>query len=472
MKLEQRMFWAFGALLVVVVALFFIPIRVPSHFPEKNPDPAASHQLTAAAPDVAVKLQASQSAMAGLVFWTGELAGLGRDDELHLFLKEDGRAVRTITTPVKKAYRSDDQSLFFAFSPLTPVAGREYGVELTLDPTSRRVLPLRFELQGESAQDIAVGVVTSRPAGLVLWDSIFSYDKDGEDIWYAWREGGKILGGSSPYMCAVDDTCYNRKNPTYMPGFYFLAAGVEKITQGDFPQWIAFWQPVFLLAQVLTGLMVFTGLVRRNQFLLAFVAMAFWLLNRWSLYTLRIGQIDFLAILFLVWSLTWWKRFPWWSLVLFGISLSIKQVAIFLGPLYLIWVWQTGGKKRVQRLGLALLAMGAVPLLVSLPFLWSEPASFLRAMLFPVTRATVGVDPIALPVMLNMVSGRMVALLCLMGVTYVGAFRRELNRFQASLLIMLIFAGLNPVLFHHYIIWLIPLIFLALPQPKLKNGKE
>lgn len=290
---------------------------------------------------------------------------------------------------------------------------------------------------------------------------------EGEDVYYAWVEGGRILAGENPYARVLaGDMRQNDKYATYFPVFYALSALTQRLGLADYPAWIAFWRVIFLLFTLATGLLLFALPARRGQTALAFFALAFWLFNRWTLHVTQIAHLDPLPIFLLIASLALFRRRRTASLLLFSLSLGVKQIAVFLVPLYLIWAWQESdgdGRDRARATVRAALLIASVPLVASLPFLAWNAEGFVKSVLFSATRLPS--DHFAAPSF----DGHMgwlgipakLPMLALMALALWLAWRRKIGRATASLLVMACFVDFNSVLFRQYLAWVVPLLPLA-----------
>jgi uncharacterized membrane protein len=299
-------------------------------------------------------------------------------------------------------------------------------------------------------------------AGISLHTAAWRVDSVGDDIYYSWLEGRRLLAGQNPYARVLQsDMLENDKYATYFPLFYLLSAFSQSLGLRQYDEWIAFWQPLFLLFHLATGVLLVLLFARRRQLLLSLAVLALWLAGNWVLRYDYLINFDAIPIFFLVVSLSLLRRRPVLALLAFSLSLALKQIAIFLVPLYLIWLWQEGDGRRPARLlrGAALIA--SVPLLTSLPFLLWEAEGFVRSVVFSATRAS----SLALTAGRALSRGGLQArlpLLALSAVIYLLAWRRKVGRYTAAMLVMLGFISLNPVLFPQYLPWFLVLLLLAL----------
>ncbi len=286
----------------------------------------------------------------------------------------------------------------------------------------------------------------------------------GEDVHWSWLEGQRLLKGVNPYERTLTGNLRdNDKYATYFPVFYYgtalsILAGVDK-----YEDWLRSWRLLSLLASLGIAAILFYLPFRRKVWVLALFGAGFWLFNRWTLHVTRIAHLDFLAILPLLVSLALISRRPYTALLLLGFSISIKQIGLFLIPLYLIWIWQASNADRVKRLLIAVGLIVAIPLLASLPFLIWNPKAYLISVIFDALRnpadhfGAVSLDAIigwvGLPAKIPM--------LALMLLACVLVWQRRIGKWTSVLLIMATFVDFSSVLFRQYFTWLAPFIPLA-----------
>ena len=321
------------------------------------------------------------------------------------------------------------------------------------------------------------------------------------DIGFIWRDSVRLVGGENPYARVIGSNMRtNDKYATYFPLFYVLGALVHLSGLQTFESWTSFWRIVFLGCDIGTALLIYSLLIRSGRVVLASGASAFWLLHRWTLSSAISVNIDFLAIFFLTLSLVllhlYWSPAAhiahdgepdqpprpqwlfWGSLVSLSLSLAVKQIGIFLVPLYCIWAWhisrmplarapRSGWRQtRVARTAIAILVILGIPLLMALPFLaWNAPG-FVLSILFSATRGPSPNSLVDISLILGRIfpsftgiTSRLIVILLLLAV-YAATARREVQIFTAGLLTMAAFVGFNPVFFNQYLTWLLPFIAL------------
>lgn len=295
----------------------------------------------------------------------------------------------------------------------------------------------------------------------ILDASIPHPDIEHQDIYYSFVEGQRLIHGQNPYeRVLTGDMRVNAKYATYFPVFYELSFVSQKLGLATFESWFAFWSVLFLAFEFAIAVLLFWAFAQRSVPWIGLFAAAFWLFDRWTLQVIEIGQLDFMPIFFLLLSLMLFPRHRWLSLFLFGLSLGLKQIAIFLTPLYLIWVWQSSEEQRVRDLLLSAAAIASVTLLASIPFLIWDARAFILSVLFSVTRDSSQATSLA-PA-LGAFAGNnpllsRIAMLALMLLLFLFAWRMPRVRYVFAFLVMLVFVCFNPVLYVQYYVWVDPL---------------
>jgi hypothetical protein len=305
-----------------------------------------------------------------------------------------------------------------------------------------------------------------------LWKMDWRMDR--EDIHYIFLEGSRLTEGVNPYERVLQgDMRANDKYATYLPLFYVLSAGTQLAGWKDFPSWLVLWRGVFLAFNLGIGFLIFRISSEANRPWLGIFGSLFWLFNRWTLHVTLIGHIDFVPLFFLLLSLSQVsRRFPL-ACLLFGLSLAIKQIALFAAPLYWIWALQTGHGSRGGRLLRASGWILLVPFLVSLPFLVWNAGGFLQSILFSATRNPE--DHFSTP-SLDAIFGyhgvfAKIPMGVLLGLVYAGVWARPVSPYAALLLVQAVFIGFNSVLFRQYVVWLMPFLPLALIESLPRAGR-
>ncbi len=290
-------------------------------------------------------------------------------------------------------------------------------------------------------------------------------DVTGNDIYYTWLEGERLVDGENPYSRIHGaDMRRNRKYSTYLPGFYLLSAGTQVLGLETFQDWIATWRVVFATAHLTIGALIFYHSLRNGFLVLGMFGAAFWLFNRWSLKVLAAAHIEPLAILPLVCSILLIAKHRRAALLLFGVSLSVKQLALILLPAMLAWDLRSADTRRIPLQATTTLAwMLVVPVALSIPFLLWDAGGFLKSLLFSATRDPAGLfnaEALSSTLGLTGLWGRLPTL-ALMVALYWAIFRRQLGLVAGSFLLFVVFVTFNDVLFVQYLVWPAALLPIA-----------
>lgn len=312
-------------------------------------------------------------------------------------------------------------------------------------------------------------------AGSIVLVRLPRYDVTSTDVYFTYLEGRRLLAHENPYARVLSGNMQeNDKYATYFPLFYLLAALTQAVGLRDYASWIYFWRLVFLACTVGSAGVIFWTLYRRRAVLAAVFGALFWLFSRWTLHNTQTGTPDVISIFFLLLSLLIFDKHRIASLLLFGVSLAVKQLAILLVPLYLIWIWQSTGKDRMRALLTGAIAIAAVPLILSVPFVLWNAEGFTKSIVFSATRSAAShLDAPSVDSLIGLAGiPARVPMALMLALVYGLAWRRTVGRYLASLLTMAVFIDFNAVLFLQYFGWLAPLIPLCIADFLDQRGER
>jgi uncharacterized membrane protein len=255
----------------------------------------------------------------------------------------------------------------------------------------------------------------------------------------------------------------NQKYSTYFPGFFLFVAAIVKLGADDLGKFLEIWRPLSLLIHLSVGLLILSIFIERGWLVAGAFSSLFYLYNRFTLSVLGSGQIDLLAILFLMLALR--KGSPWW----FGLSLAVKQVAIFVVPLYLL-LQRTGDNFKEQLISMVKIGLqvSVIPLLCSLPFLIHDAKAFVMSILFSATRNAGGLSTRLRAKSIDHIMElegliARVPMLAMMGLVAYLCYQRKLGLYSSTFIIFWVFVCFNSVLLTQYIVWgvaFLPLVLL------------
>ena len=291
----------------------------------------------------------------------------------------------------------------------------------------------------------------------------------GNDIFYIWSDGHSIAHGVNPYSkIHGSDMLKNEKYTTYLPGFFLLVSAYVALGNDTFVDWMSFWKPMGFLIHFTIGVILFFALLPRGGLWLALLGSQFWFISRWTIGVMNSGQIDGLAILILLISLFALPKYRKLALILFGASLSIKQIGIFMLPVYLLQNIDVSRHftVHIKKILIDLLYVALVPLLLCLPFLFWDAKGLLMSLIFSATRSPGG--HIKVP-SIDELLGYMgiiakFPMLLMMAFVYFLVLERKIGIHSAALVIFLCFVSFNSVLFKQYMPWFCAFLGLALAE--------
>ena len=284
------------------------------------------------------------------------------------------------------------------------------------------------------------------------------------DIFATWQESHRICSGQNPYARTVKENSARgrtRKPPAYLPGFYVIGCGIEKLGFDTYRSWLSAWSTVLITLHISIALLFYAIWTRHGLPFVGSVIAALWLVGFHSRHTLFNYQTNTLAILPLLLSLLAFETRRTTSFLLLGASLAIKQIAVFLVPLYLCWTWNE--RRSAQAVLKSLMLIGAIPALFSAPFVVADPFAFFLSLGTQLTRA--GALDRNVPSLAALFGSGLAAKAILVGmvcaVCALAIRYKNLPRSAAAALVMLSFVSLNTVVFPQYLLWIVALMPIA-----------
>jgi hypothetical protein len=291
----------------------------------------------------------------------------------------------------------------------------------------------------------------------------------GSDIRSIYEMSRELSQGTNPYDRILPGRRDDHKYATYLPLFYIFGALIHNLGAQDYKPWIQVWRVFNLAANIGIGTLLFAALYQRKLLLVALFATLFWFFNRWTLYITVNAQIDLLPVFCMVASLLVFRDNRRLSFLLLGTSLALKHISIFVVPLYLIWIWQSSDHDRLGQVVRAAIWIAALPVILSLPFVFWNAEAFRASMIYSLDREPTNHFKVAsfdelLTVTYPWFTGILarLPLIAMMLLIYLGTLRRQIPLFFGALLVISVFIDFNSVLFRQYLTWLVPLVPLAL----------
>lgn len=311
-------------------------------------------------------------------------------------------------------------------------------------------------------------------AGFVIHSHFWYLSPDqlsSEDIYYTWLEGKRIIIGENPYARVLSGNIrVNDKYSTYFPVFYLFSALSQRLGFPEFSDFLTLWRPIIFIFHCGIAFLVLDYFNNRNLPWIGIASAAIVLFSRWSLYIIQIHAVEFVTIFFLLLSLILLEKHTRLALLSYSLSLGIKQIAIFLLPIYLIFLWKERDKLKTGVIA-GFLIIVSVPFLTSLPFLILSFEGFVKSILFSATRYSIGhISVPSLDGILETFDPNYVGLkakipmLFLMFCLYLEATRGKIGIFLQSTVAMSIFLYFHSVLFYQYFPWVLFLAPFALVE--------
>jgi hypothetical protein len=376
----------------------------------------------------------------------------------------DGRNLLKVTKP-KLIKREDNAALQFSFPTISVDDAEIYS--LVLEQTGNGKIKVRIPNndQIKSGETIAIALqLAERKNWLTsMLDKIYSENIAKDDISMYLHRGLQIVQGKNPYSCAIETTEACMGYPAHLPGMYLVAAGFAKFGVDDLVRWAQVWRPIMILTWLSIGAILAIYSYRKGRPILAVAILGFWLFNRWSVNVAQIAHTDFLGVLFLLLAIILVNRMPALAALFLGISISVKQLAILIVPIFIVYLWRHK-KVKFSKLFLHLVLVFIVPALITLPFFINDPSAVTKALLNVTERSAQSVHGFA-PSMDQLLdvtnNSKSFLMLFIVGAVYVAGWRKEVNLVAGTLLIMAIVMGFTSVLYNQYFVWLLPFIALV-----------
>ncbi len=297
------------------------------------------------------------------------------------------------------------------------------------------------------------------------------------DIPHIWAEGMNLAEGRNPYASIRGSDMLRAQDyyAIYLPGFYILTAGTYFLGLRQFQDWIPYWFTLCILMHWMAGALVWEFAWRQGNFWLGLPLAAFLWLNRWALATLCVPGLECAILLAISVAVLLYATHKRASFLVLGLSLAIKQAAVFVVPLFLVWAWRDASPdRRLKETARAALLICGIPIAVSVPFFFWSPSDFLRSILFSVSR--VAESEFHAPSIeaywgLESSAGKL-PMLALFATIYWAALKGHIGRFVSIFFVFAVYACFSPVLFSQYMHWMVALVPLAVLEASRAPAPE
>lgn len=295
------------------------------------------------------------------------------------------------------------------------------------------------------------------------------------DIGIEFRTAVDIRRGINPYArISETDLLLNKKFATLLPTYYDMLLLIAHVSDYNQDAYLNNFRLVLYASQIIGALFLYLMFRRKNHRILGFLAVGFFLLNRWSIDATADLKQDSIAIMFLLSSLYYFGGKPRLGYFLYGLSLAIKQIGIFAFPVFLLpFLYR---KKPIKELLFDFSYVLIPTLMPALPFLADSFKGFVLSMLFSTTRAPVtnstvsfGYERVLIkynPTGIGFLTPlfyllpRIILISMYLGTMFL-MFTKKLRPSFFLFAAFLIFATFNPVVFDQYLVWAAPFVFYA-----------
>ncbi len=294
----------------------------------------------------------------------------------------------------------------------------------------------------------------------------------GTDIGATYREGARICKGINPYSRIIvegDDGI--KKPPTYFPGFYLSVCALIKLTGiKDYNEFCPVWTGINAFLCFFLGAAFWYTLWKKQLYLEAVFASVLLFYGRWSSNEMFGLMIDIPGVLPLVLSILLFDRYRKASYLMFGLSLCMKQIGIFIAPLFLIWALvERGERKPFQAVLECVVWCALLPVIMLAPFMYDDFKGTILSILHSAVRRSGRVTRYWL--LKDIPFSQTVMLFGSMFLVYLLAFFQRLPRGTSAFLVMICFISFNRIYFPQYSFWPIALVPFVLLEYSVRPAE-
>jgi len=293
------------------------------------------------------------------------------------------------------------------------------------------------------------------------------------DLTHEYRAAMEVQKGINPYKRILGgDLLVNQKYATFLPLYYYSLIFVNSFSNNDYDRFLELYRDILSYAQAFTGLLFYVYFRSNKNRLMGLAAMLFFLFNRWTINILSDGKSDSLAMCALVASLMLYRTKFRLSFFLFGVSLGMKHIGIFLSPIYLLPLLFR--ERNIKTYLIDILVFSVPTLLPATQFIINSPLSFFYSMLFNITRqhyttsVSFGFEKLLVLYNVGVKNNSLLFYILprapLMVLTLVNVLLLFMKKTKISwyaLTSIFIFVAVNPVLIDQYMTWITPMVFLS-----------
>jgi hypothetical protein len=284
------------------------------------------------------------------------------------------------------------------------------------------------------------------------------------DIRYTWDDSVSLVDGNKIYERILEgDLIENQKYPVYWPLIYEFSA-LLFFLGFNLNQYALLTLILTIITELVTVALVYKFLKKQKKEMMGLFFGWFYLFNNYSFYVSGTLQLDIIILSLLTISLLYLKKKTYFSSIIFGLSLAIKQFGFLLIPIYLF------NKINLKVKIKSFLFLLIIPFLAALPFLITQPKGFLVSMIFSLIRKADRPGGYALGFFSDYgILSRIPFLLSYLILVFLYYFRK-INKYSFGFFCFLFIIFYNPVLFPQYFVYLTSFSILQLVVlPKIKK---
>ena len=302
------------------------------------------------------------------------------------------------------------------------------------------------------------------------------WEFDGSDIYYEYNQALRFGSGENPYKRILEhDLLVNRKYATLFPLYYYFLFGIVKLSEFNFETFLDNYRTILYIAEIGVGVFIYLLFKREGKPVAGYLAGTFYMFNRWVIKSIADGKQDTIAIMFLVMAIYFLtsknKKLKIWSFFIYGISMGIKHIGVFLGPIFILPLIKGDLDLKEFLKGIALFLVPTIG--AGLYVIIDSPKAFFYSMLFSFTREpskadvafgyrdllvlyNVGVEKNS--IFFYLLPRLPLVLFSLLNTVLL--WLRKIPIYVYCLTSTFIFIAFNPVLTTQYFVWVVPFIFM------------
>jgi hypothetical protein len=305
------------------------------------------------------------------------------------------------------------------------------------------------------------------------------------DLGNEWAQAKDMQKGKNPYeKILTGNLIENNKYSTLFPFYYYFLMVVSLPSGIRFDPFIENYRVVIQVFEYGAFLFLYLIFRQRNQKLLGLFLASFYIFNRWTVLSISTLKQDVIAQSFLLASFYFLDKKIRLAYLLYGVSLGIKHLGIFVMPVFLAPL--IFGKRNIKDFLIDFSLLLSPVVLPAIYFLIVNFKAFIYSMIFSFTRkpaSSCGATPTGYEKLLvnynNMGKGFAMFYLTLPRLPLVLFtvfntilfFIKKIKVTTYLLMAYIIFAALNPVYFEQYITWVIPFAILVGAKDFLESSK-